>query len=169
MKGEGGRVSFGVGLLSALGGGPVSFRAVKGEGGRVSFGVGCCCCLLSFFGGGGVSQLLPFGLPNVSGSVLCQEVCSVRKGFCQEGILSGRNFVKGARSRFPGCRRPKTPTCCPKKKLEQGSSGGEQGGRAPFFLLVFRPLGLPGFHLVQPGLEALAHPLQHAGEESSRE
>ena len=35
------------------GGGPVSFRAVKGEAGRVSFGVGCCCCLLSFFGGGG--------------------------------------------------------------------------------------------------------------------
>ena len=24
----------------------------------------------------------------------CQEVCSVRKGFCQEGILSGRNFVR---------------------------------------------------------------------------
>ena len=34
-----------------------------------------------------------------------------------------------------------------------------------FFLLVLRPtLGLPGFHLVQPGLEALAHPPQHAGE-----
>ena len=32
-------------------------------------------------------------------------------------------------------------------------------------LLVLRPpLGLPGFHLVQPGLEALAHPPQHAGE-----
>ena len=26
------------------------------------------------------------------------------------------------------------------------------------------PLGLPGFKCVQPGLEALAHPLQHAGE-----
>ena len=33
------------------------------------------------------------------------------------------------------------------------------------FLLVLRPpLGLPGFHLVQPGLEALAHPPEHAGE-----
>ena len=32
-------------------------------------------------------------------------------------------------------------------------------------LLVLRPpLRLPGFHLVQPGLEALAHPPQHAGE-----
>ena len=30
----------------------------------------------------------------MSGSVLCQEVCSVRKGFCQEGILSRRNFVR---------------------------------------------------------------------------
>ena len=31
--------------------------------------------------------------------------------------------------------------------------------------LVLRPLlGLPGFHLVQPGLETLAHPPQHAGE-----
>ena len=35
----------------------------------------------------------------------------------------------------------------------------------PAQLLVLRPpLGLPGFHLVQPGLEALAHPPQHAGE-----
>ena len=37
--------------------GPVSFRAVKGEGGRVSFGVGCCCCLFLFWGAQGASQL----------------------------------------------------------------------------------------------------------------
>ena len=42
----------------------------------------------------------------------------------------------------------------------------ERGGlKTAFFLLVLQPpLGLPGFHLVQPGLEALAHPPQHAGE-----
>ena len=55
----------------------------------------------------------------------------------------------------------KTPTCCPKKELEQGSSRTRRHAQ----LLVLRPpLGLPGFHLVQPGLEALAHPPQHAGE-----
>ena len=54
----------------------------------------------------------------------------------------------------------KTPTYCPKKELEQGSADV----RRPAQLLVLRPPLRPGFHLVQPGLEALAHPPQHAGE-----
>ena len=64
---------------------------------------------------------------------------------------------KGACAGVPGCRGLHTPTSCPKKELEQGSL---DAGR-PAQLLVLRP---PGFKCVQPGLEALAHPPQHAGE-----
>ena len=47
------------------GGGPVSFRAVKGEGGRVSFGVVLSSSAGNGGESAGASQLLPFGLPNV--------------------------------------------------------------------------------------------------------
>ena len=54
-----------------------------------------------------------------------------------------------------------TPTCCPKKELALASLDAVR----PAQLLVLRPpLRLPGFKCVQPGLEALAHPPQHAGE-----
>ena len=39
-----------------------------------------------------------------------------------------------------------------------------RGGLHTQLLVLRPPLRLPGFHLVQPGLEALAHPPQHAGE-----
>ena len=54
-----------------------------------------------------------------------------------------------------------TPTCCPKKELEQGSL---DAGRPAHTATCSSAPRLPGFHLVQPGLEALAHPPQHAGE-----
>ena len=68
-----------------------------------------------------------------------------------------------------------TPTCCPKKELAQGSLDAgrpehtyllpQKGACSHSFLLVLRPpLRLPGFKCVQPGLEALAHPPQYAGE-----
>ena len=50
----------------------------KGNGGESA--LDCCCCLLSFFGGGGASQLLPLACPTFD--------------TCQEGILSGRDFVR---------------------------------------------------------------------------
>ena len=75
----------------------------------------------------------------------------------------------------------KKPPCCPKKELEQGSGCEEacshllvapkrslskvslDAGRPAQLLVLRAPLSLPG-HLVQPGLEALAHPPEHAGE-----
>ena len=52
----------------------------------------------------------------------------------------------------------------PPKGAIQGSADARRLEDRFFFLLVLRaPLGLPGFHLVQPGLEALARPPQHAG------
>ena len=85
-------------LLSAFffwGRGASQLRAVKGKVGESALELGVVVVVYFLFSGaGGRVSFLPFGLPNVSGSVLCQEVCSVRKGFCQEGILSGRNFVR---------------------------------------------------------------------------
>ena len=82
------------------GGGPVSFRAVKGEGGRVSFGVGCetvAVVVCFFLGGGGgesaCSVWLAQRLTRVRKCALSGRD-SVRKGFCQAEILSGRNFVR---------------------------------------------------------------------------
>ena len=67
---------------------------------------------------------------------------------------------KGADQGSSRTRRPEQASkpvffqlaCCPKKELEQGSSRTRRHAQ----LLVLRPpLGLPGFHLAQPGLEAL--------------
>ena len=54
-----------------------------------------------------------------------------------------------------------TPTCCPKKELALASL---DAGRPAHLLVLRPPLGLPGLKCVQPGLEALAHPPQQAGE-----
>ena len=53
---------------------------------------------------------------------------------------------------------------------QKGACAGVPGCReACSHLLVLRPpLGLPGFHLVQPGLEALAHPPEHGSCEVVR-
>ena len=66
-----------------------------GGGGR---GAGCQSALefggvvVGFFSGGrGPVSFFRLACPTFD---TCQEVCSVRKGFCQEGILSGRNFVR---------------------------------------------------------------------------
>ena len=44
-----------------------------------------------FSGGRGPVSFFRLACPTFDA---CQEVCSVRKGFCQAGILSGRNFVR---------------------------------------------------------------------------
>ena len=48
-----------------------------------------------------------------------------------------------------------------KKRLEQGSADAR---RPAHTTCSSAPAGLPGFKCVQPGLEALAHPPQHAGQ-----
>ena len=136
MKGEGGPVSFGVGSVRRLfvlrrAGGPVSFRGC--EGGRGASQLWSWVCSSSVFvlrraggpvsfrgcGGGRGQSALELGLFIVCFVCFCfeasrrasqlrgeqegQSVCQegilsgrdfVRKEFCQGGILSGRNFVR---------------------------------------------------------------------------
>ena len=73
-------------------GGPVSFRGC--EGGRGASQLWSWVCSSSVFvlrRAGGPVSFFRLACPTFD---TCQEVCSVRKGFCQEGILSGRNFVR---------------------------------------------------------------------------
>ena len=67
------------------------FGGGTGGGGPVSFGVWWCRRRFFFSGGRGPVSFFRLACPTFD---TCQEVCSVRKGFCQEGILSGRNFVR---------------------------------------------------------------------------
>ena len=112
VKGEAGPVSLGVAVVAVavvlsvfVLGGRGACQLPGCEGGR-GVVVVCFC-----FGGAGGQSALEFGGVVVGffsggrGPVsffrlacptfdTCQEVCSVREGFCQEGILSGRNFVR---------------------------------------------------------------------------
>ena len=73
-------------------GGPVSFWGC--EGGRGASQLWSWVCSSSVFvlrRAGGPVSFFRLACPTFD---TCQEVCSVRKGFCQEWILSGRNFVR---------------------------------------------------------------------------
>ena len=89
----------------------------------------------------------------------------MKKGPAQGSLDAAHTYLlpqKGAIQGSSRTRRPEDTYLLPQK----GACAGVPGCReACSHLLVLRPpLGLPGFHLVQPGLETLAHPPQHAGE-----